>query len=127
MTTQGSCTIVTLGGYIDLSTRNQLQGVLREASNAASHLIVDMSRLGFMDSTGLNVLVDTHKRLDARGGTLALAAPQPIVAKVLSISGLDRVLRVHTSVAEAVAAEAAAAEPEEEEEEEEEPAPAAET
>jgi anti-sigma B factor antagonist len=103
VTTQASCTIVTLGGYIDLSTGKQLQDVLNAAAKAASHLIVDMSRLGFMDSTGLSVLIDMHKRLDARGNTLALAAPQPIVAKVLAISGLDRVLSVHPSVAQAVA------------------------
>ncbi len=103
VTTQGSCTIVTLGGYIDLSTGKQLRDVLTAAAKTASYLIVDMSRLGFMDSTGLSVLIDMYKRLEKRGGTLALAAPQPIVAKVLTISGLDRVLNVHASVAQAVA------------------------
>ena len=103
MTTQGACTIVTLGGYIDVSTRRQLQDVLNAASNGAAHLVVDMSRLGFMDSTGLSVLVEMYKRLAKRGGTLRLAAPQPIVAKVLAISGLDRVLTVHASAAQAAA------------------------
>jgi len=103
VTTQGACTIVTLGGYIDVSTRKQLQDVLNAASNGAGHLVVDMSRLGFMDSTGLSVLVEMYKRLAKRGGTLALAAPQPIVAKVLAISGLDRVLTVHASAAQAAA------------------------
>jgi len=106
VTTQGSCTIVTLGGYIDLSTGKQLRDVLDAAAKTASYLVVDMSRLGFMDSTGLSVLVDMYKRLDKRGGSLALAAPQPIVAKVLAISGLDRVLKVHASVAQAVATSA---------------------
>ncbi len=97
------CTIVTLGGYIDLSTGPQLRDVLEAAAKTAPFLIVDMSRLGFMDSTGLGVLIDTYRHLGKRGGTLAIAAPQPIVAKVLAISGLDLVLNVHPSVAEAVA------------------------
>ncbi len=97
---------MTLGGYIDLSTGKQLRDVLDAAAKTASYLVVDMSRLGFMDSTGLSVLVDMYKRLDKRGGSLALAAPQPIVAKVLAISGLDRVLKVHASVAQAVATSA---------------------
>jgi anti-sigma B factor antagonist len=92
-----------LGGYIDLSTRKHLHDVLFGAAKATSHLVVDMSRLGFMDSTGLSVLIDVYKRLTMRGATFALAAPQPIVAKVLEISGLDQVLQVHPSVAQAVA------------------------
>jgi len=91
-----------LGGYIDLSTRKQLQEVLNAAANGACNLVIDMSRLGFMDSTGLGVLIDIYRRLDGRGATVALAAPQPIVAKVLAISGLDRVLAVHTSLAQAI-------------------------
>jgi anti-sigma B factor antagonist len=94
---------VTLGGYIDLSTGAQLRDVLEAAAETAPFLIVDMSRLAFMDSTGLSVLIDMYRRLDKRSGTLALAAPRPIVAKVLSISGLDLVLNVHASVADAVA------------------------
>ncbi len=103
VTTEGPCTVVALGGYIDLSTRKQLQEVLNAAANGACNLVIDMSRLGFMDSTGLGVLIDIYRRLDGRGATVALAAPQPIVAKVLAISGLDRVLAVHTSLAQAIA------------------------
>jgi anti-sigma B factor antagonist len=103
VTTQGSCTIVTLGGYIDLSTGAQLRNVLEAAGNTAPFLIVDMSRLGFMDSTGLGVLIDMYRLLGKHGGKLTIAAPQPIVAKVLAISGLDLVLNVHRSVADAVA------------------------
>jgi anti-anti-sigma factor len=111
VTAQGSCTIVTLGGYIDLSTRKQLRDVLAAAAKGTSHLVVDMSRLGFMDSTGLSVLVEVHRRLDGRGGTLALAAPQPIVAKVLQISGLDQVLAVHASLTQALARSGGEGEP----------------
>jgi anti-anti-sigma factor len=93
---------VTLGGYCDLSTRKQLSDVLTAAAKGTSHLVVDMDRLGFMDSSGLSVLVDVHRRLGGRGGKLALAAPQPIVAKVLAISGLDQVLAVYPSVAQAL-------------------------
>jgi anti-sigma B factor antagonist len=103
VTAKGACTVVTLGGYIDLSTGDQLREVLNAAAKGTSHLVVDMSRLGFMDSTGLSVLVDVHKRLDGRGAKLALAAPQPVVAKVLAISGLDQVLALYPSAALAVA------------------------
>jgi anti-sigma B factor antagonist len=103
VTVQGSCTVVTLGGYSDLSTRKQLHDVLMAAAKGTAHLVVDMDRLGFMDSTGLSVLVEVHRRLNGRGGTLALAKPQPIVAKVLAISGLDQVLAVYPSVAQALA------------------------
>ena len=102
VTTQGTCAVVTLGGYIDVSTHKQLQEVLAGACRGVSHLVIDMSRLEFMDSTGLTVLIEAYRRLDARGATLDLAAPQPIVAKVLEISGLDQVFRVHASLLQAV-------------------------
>jgi len=100
-----------LGGYIDVSTRKQLRDVLAAAAKGTSHLVIDMSRLGFMDSTGLSVLVEVYRRLNGRGGTLALAAPQPIVAKVLQISGLDQVLTVHANLTQALARSAGEGEP----------------
>lgn len=102
VTSEESFTLVTLGGYIDLSTRKQLRDLLNTASKGVCHLVIDMSKLEFMDSTGLNVLIDLYRKLEARGATLDLAAPRPIVAKVLEISGLDRVFRVHTGLAQAM-------------------------
>jgi len=81
-----------LSGELDLATapwlRDHLAGI---AANGAECVVVDVSGLSFIDSTGLSVLVDGWKRLRERGGDLVLESPSPAVAKVLDIAGLKDV------------------------------------
>ncbi len=99
-----SYTLVTLAGESDLNTSDQLRDVLlAEADRDALRMIVELSGLSFIDSTGLGVLVDVYKRLGERGGELALVSPQPAVARVLTISGFARLARVYDSVEKASA------------------------
>ena len=71
-----------------------------------SRLVYDLSGLTFCDSTGLTVFVRAKNRIDELGGRLSLAAPSPIVHRVLDVSGLLQVLDTQPSVADAVAAAA---------------------
>jgi anti-sigma B factor antagonist len=57
-------------------------------------VVVDLSRLSFIDSTGLNVLVDAYKRLTTSGHQMTLRAPARRVMAVLEITGLDAVLNI---------------------------------
>jgi len=55
---------------------------------------VDLSSVAFMDSSALSVLVHAHERAREHGQRLELLHPSPACAKVLSITGLDRVFDV---------------------------------
>jgi len=94
--------VVGLRGELDLSSapdlRDRLLAILTEQT---STVILDLSDLTFMDSTGLNVLLSTNRRAGLLDGTLVLAAPQKIVAKVLRVTGLDTHFRIYPTVAEA--------------------------
>ena len=57
-------------------------------------LVVDLSQCAFLDSAALLVLLDVHLRLARRGGVLVLRGLSPRLARLLSLSGLDDVLRV---------------------------------
>ena len=57
-----------------------------------------------MDSSGLNAIINAYHLVRERGGSLALAAPNERVTKVIRLVGLHRQLPVHRTVAEAVAA-----------------------
>lgn len=50
--------------------------------------------MGFIDSTGLGVLLGCLRRLKERDGTLALTGVQPAVERVFTITGLDRVFTI---------------------------------
>lgn len=64
---------------------------------------LDLSRVSFIGSAALRVILVTAKRLGVSGGRLAVyAAPQ--VAQVFVVAGLDAVLPVHNSLDEAQAA-----------------------
>jgi len=70
-------------------------------------VVVDMSRVRFIDSQGLGALVATLKSLRAEGGDLVLACSSESVRAVLEITKLTRVFETHPDVESAVAAIAA--------------------
>ena len=86
---------VHLHGELDMSTAPQLQQeLLRLTSEGATAVTVDLSELGFVDSTGLSVLVTGLKRLREMGGDLALRSPTPGTRRVLEITGLTGVFAI---------------------------------
>lgn len=99
-------TLVTLAGECDLNTGRQLRDILTsEVSRGAQRLIVDLSALTFMDSTGMQVLLSTRSVLAVRGGALALVSPQPVVARILELTGADQVIPVYGSLEDAQTAD----------------------
>ncbi|WP_313896355.1 STAS domain-containing protein [Streptomyces sp. YIM 98790] len=67
-------------------------------------IVVDCSQLDFCDSTGLNALLAARLESEAAGGGIHLAAPQPLVARLLEITGAGRVFTLHDTVEAALAA-----------------------
>jgi len=67
--------------------------------------IVDLEGLDFIDCGGLGVLVGVLRRVRASGGDLPLAAPQRMVRKVLTVTGLMDVFSVHPTVEQATRAQ----------------------
>ena len=99
---RGEWTVVGVVGEVDLYTAPRLKERLADlAGRGRSHLVVDLTSVEFMDSTGLGVLIGALKRCKESGGSLALVAPREPVMKVLAITGLDKVFPVHDSVEDA--------------------------
>jgi len=99
-----SYTVVALAGESDVYTYDQLRGALEtEAVKGVALLIVDLSGLDFMDSTGVQVLLGIRVMMNDHGGKLALAQPQNTVARVLSLVGADQFIPVYPSVEDAAA------------------------
>ncbi|MEU7585602.1 STAS domain-containing protein [Micromonospora sp. NPDC049230] len=95
-------TVVEVAGDLDMSTTPELRDRLREVvRSGAQSVVVDLSGVGFMDSSGLGILVVAYKDLRERGGSLALAGVAPPVRTVLSITSVDRVIDVFDTVNDA--------------------------
>ena len=78
--------------------------VQREVENGARQLVVDLGLVTYVDSAAIGCLLDMHRLLHGRGGDLKLIQLQPRVLTMLSMTGLHRVMSIHTNEAEALAA-----------------------
>jgi anti-anti-sigma factor len=98
--------VISVAGDCDTTTEQQFRDALaREVSlEGRRRVVVDLSGVGFMGSAGVRVLVGINALVLKRGGSLVLASPQEIVARVLTLAGLDEVIPVTGSVAAALMA-----------------------
>lgn len=104
--------IVVVHGEIDLYTAPHLQSELGHALDAgARRLVIDLSQVGFCDSTGMNVLLAVMRQAREQEGDLELAAPGPAVLKILSVTGLDRVFTVYDATTDIPATSSTATSP----------------
>lgn len=90
-------TVMAVGGEIDGATSEELRtrlDALLDSPEPPQSLVLDLSSMSFIDTTGLNVLVYALKRVRAAGGELTLSAPTEATRKLLAITGLDRVFTV---------------------------------
>lgn len=96
--------VLAVGGEVDVATAPRLRERLIELVNSGKHrIVVDLSDVDFLDSTGLGVLVGALKRVRSHDGDLALVCTESRILKVFEITGLTKVFAMHLSVDEAVA------------------------
>jgi anti-sigma B factor antagonist len=91
------CTVVEVRGDLDMDTEPQLRDVLQPLISAGQ-VVVDLGGVGFMDSSGLGMLVVSFKEMRDSGGRLALAAVQQAVRTVLDITSVDQVIDIYDTV-----------------------------
>jgi anti-sigma B factor antagonist len=87
--------VVELSGEADATTAAELRETLATQLDTGARLVtVDASGLSFLDSASLRVLILAARALRGRHGRLVFARPQPLVARLLEITGADRLLDV---------------------------------
>ncbi|MGH8910752.1 MAG: STAS domain-containing protein [Egibacteraceae bacterium] len=99
----GDRTVLDVGGEIDVYTAPKLRERLVElVSEGRYKIIVDMTKVEFLDSTGLGVLVGGLKRVRSHDGQLALVCNQERIYKIFRITGLTKVFPMYDSIDEAL-------------------------
>ncbi|HEX5729979.1 STAS domain-containing protein [Microbacterium sp.] len=85
--------VVRGAGKLNMVSAPELRAVVVDAiSGGGNRIVVDLSAIDFMDSSGLGALVGCLKSARQAGGDLRIAAPSTQVSMVLRLSNLDRVL-----------------------------------
>ena len=102
---QSGATVVEVGGEVELHNVPQLrEELLRACKVDLPNVVVDLSKVIFIDSTGIGVLVGALKRVRERHGTFALVCPPGRVRRIFEITGLLRALPLFDSMEAAVSA-----------------------
>ena len=95
--------VVAVAGDVDMHTEGQLRDELTRLSEPPGRrLVLDFSGVEFMASAGVAVLLEMSARIEADGGSLALACVHPMVARVLSLTAADELVPVRPTVDEAL-------------------------
>jgi anti-sigma B factor antagonist len=96
----GNAAVVLLG-ELDLDTAPELAAALNPLlDDGPRDVIVECSGLGFIDSSGLAVLVAAQKRLQSRGAHLTVRSLRPQALKIFATVGLIEFLNVETEPAD---------------------------
>jgi anti-anti-sigma factor len=101
---QGDVTIVKLGGRFDSAAASAAETQLGDALGTGSpRLALDMSRLEYISSAGLRVLLVLARKVQQGSGKIALFGLAPNVREVFTVSGLDTILSIQPDAAAALA------------------------
>ena len=96
--------VVNVEGEIDIYTAPRLRELLIDLAKNNYQLIVNLEKVGFLDSTGLGVLVGGLKRVRPHDGSLDLVCTQERILKIFKITGLTQVFGIYQTVDQAIAA-----------------------
>jgi anti-sigma B factor antagonist len=95
----GAVQVFTLAGSLDIATSAALRTALIDAAERNHHeLVVDLTHVEFLDSTGLGALIGAHKRATEHQGAVRLVAQEGQILRLLRITGLLTVFPVYPTL-----------------------------
>lgn len=98
----GEVCSVVLNGEVDVYTAPRLKEELVAAiEGGCINVIVDLERVGFIDSSGLGVLVSALRRARERDGVVRIVCTRDNILKIFRITGLDKVFPIFADLVEA--------------------------
>lgn len=100
---QGDTSVLSATGEVDVFTAPTLdQAISAELAEQRARLVVDLSGVSFLDSTGLGVLVKGLKGARDAGGSLDIVVTSDRIRRIFDITGLDASLRIFDTVDDAL-------------------------
>ena len=89
----GTTLEIALEGRLDTMTAPELEAVLNQSLDGADSLTLDFSKLEYISSAGLRVLLSAHKAMSGKGGMKVKNANE-IVREVLDVTGISDILTI---------------------------------
>jgi anti-sigma B factor antagonist len=100
----GDAGVVAVRGEIHVSSAPELSDCLASVmERGVTALVLDLSEVEFIDSTGLSVLLNVLRRLTQRGGSLVIVCTNPTVLRLFEITRLESTFDIVSTREEAIA------------------------
>jgi anti-sigma B factor antagonist len=97
--------VIDVQGEIDMYTAPRLRELLIDLVSKGSYqLVVNLDKVGFLDSTGLGVLVGGLRRVRVHDGSLDLVCTRERILRIFRVTGLTEVFGIYETVDQAIAA-----------------------
>ena len=97
--------IIDVDGEIDVYTVPRFKDKLKELiEDGRKHLLVNLSKVSYMDSSGFGALLGATKQLRPDGGTLGLVGCNQVIARMLKITRLNTIFDMYDTEEEAIGA-----------------------
>lgn len=94
-----------LEGEVDVYTAPTLrQEIMDQVDGGVKHLLVNLAKVEYLDSTGLGILIGGVKRIKEQNGSLKLVGPSARITRIFEITGLNKIFDVYASEGDALSA-----------------------
>jgi len=104
ITEQGGVKVVHLHGPVDVSRAMELRDLLgAQIDSPAARVLLDLSDVSLIDSSGIGILVTAHRRADGQGARFGLAGATGTVARVFEMTRTNKLLSLYDNVEDGVA------------------------
>lgn len=99
---QEGVVVIAISGDVDLESSPKVRDVLLDCVGSKRPVLVDMSGVSYIDSSGVASLVEAHQSARKSKSRFALADVSQSAMRVLELARLDKVFTIHTSLADAL-------------------------
>lgn len=98
-------TLVRLEGRLDATTTPQLEKkILSFIEKEKQKLLIDFSKIDYLSSAGMRLLLSATKKIKAHGGKLVFSAMNDEVMQIVKMAGFDKILEIYSTESEALKA-----------------------
>lgn len=86
--------IIRLQGEFDLVNAENIRSLIDEKlqEKQINNLILNLNKVSFVDSSGLGVILGRYKKVKANNGQMYIVGAQPVVKKILTLSGINKLI-----------------------------------
>jgi anti-anti-sigma factor len=99
----GEVVILVISGRLDNPAAQELVKTVTTLIESGTHqLLINFEPLTYLSSSGLRVLLGAEKRIQKKGGQLAVCGAKGLVRRVVELTGFDKIMAFYESEAEAL-------------------------